>query len=118
MMVCVLHEPTVQIGERRQLGQNFGPLHCIIYLSGQLFWTPFLVLEGGDDLEGVVDEPVHGEAGGHHVPRRPYGQQYDTYSWTHSVYKVYIWGHTVLPDNWAGAGLGGPAPAQMKKKKF
>ena len=30
----------------------------------------FLVLEGGDDLERVVNEPVHGQAGCHHVPGR------------------------------------------------
>ncbi len=33
-----------------------------------------LALKGGDDLESVVDEPVHGEAGGHHVPCSSYTQ--------------------------------------------
>ncbi len=43
------------------------------YAFGRTVYT-CLALKGGDDLESVVDEPVHGEAGGHHVPCSAYTQ--------------------------------------------
>ncbi len=47
----------------------------LLYAFGRTVYEyTCLALKGGDDLESVVDEPVHGEAGGHHVPCSAYTQ--------------------------------------------